>query len=70
MLLLHHGTRGRDLRLVVLPASTSMALDRHADDVDLVIILRALRLNLRVIDGHLVDVYGCWPVCHGHLVGD
>ena len=47
-----------------------MALDRHADDVDLVIILRVLRLNLRVIDGHLVDIHGCWPVCHGYLVGD
>ena len=28
-----------------------MALDRYVDDVDLVIILRVLRLNLRVIDG-------------------
>ena len=38
MLFLHHGPRGRALCLVVPPASTSMALDRHVDDVDLLII--------------------------------
>ena len=70
MLFLRHGPRGRALRLVLPPASTSTALDRHVDDDDLLVIVRVLRLNLGVIDGHLVDIHGCWQVCHGYLVGD